>query len=107
MLTPAGPVVFTFMGCAGTEILGAESRTVTVNVLKSLLSELSLAVHVTKVLAIGKIEPEGGSQDGVIGLSILSIADTVYDTDAPDKEVASASTGDCGTLSVGGILSWL
>ena len=51
------------------------------------------------------MEPEGGLHVAITAPSVLSLAVTVYRTEAPDGLAASTSIGYGGTVIVGGVLS--
>jgi hypothetical protein len=80
------------------------SCTVIVNELEPVLPSLSVAEQVTVVIAIGKVEPEGGVQVGVRGPSIESLADAVNVITFPLGLVAS-SVMFAGTVTTGAVVS--
>jgi uncharacterized protein DUF488 len=51
------------------------------------------------------VEPEGALHVAITAPSVLSLAVTVYRTEAPDGLAASTSIGYGGTVIVGGVLS--
>ena len=68
---------------------GAESLTVTWNVLVVALCAASVAVQDTSVVTFAEnVLPEAGAQTGVIAPSTLSVACTEYETAAPAGDVA-------------------
>jgi hypothetical protein len=89
----------------GTLISGSVvSCTITLNDADALLPAASVAVQVTVVVPIGKVEPDGGVQTGVIAPSTVSLAVAVKFTSAPDGPVASAVMS-VGTLIEGALES--
>src|SRR5829696_1345333 len=109
-----GPVIIggVFGGAVGRLFSGGAcccSTTVMVNDFgTAVLPDESVAVHVTVVSPIGKIEPEGGLQTGTIRPSTSSVADGCgYGTGAPEELVALTLIGEGGRVITGGILSGL
>jgi hypothetical protein len=64
----------------------------------------SIAVHVTVVWAIGKVDPDGGVHDTGTEPSTSSNADAENDTNAPLGPVAGTVIAD-GTVTTGGRMS--
>ena len=98
-------LVASFVMLEGTVTTGAVvSPTVTVNVLLPVFRYASVAVQVTVVVPIAKVEPETGEQVGVIAPSTLSVAEAVKVTIAPVEPVASTVMFD-GTVTTGAVIS--
>jgi hypothetical protein len=103
---PDGEVVFWVMspGTLTTGGVVSVSVTTTWNDAEPVLPCESVAVQVTVVLPIGKVDPEAGEQDGVIGPSTLSFADAEYVSVFPPGEVV-LSWMSLGTVTTGGVVS--
>ena len=71
---------------------------------EAVLLAASVAVQVTVVDPMGKVDPEGMSHARVTPLSESSSADTLYDAAAPAALVAWTLTL-AGALSTGGVVS--
>src|SRR5215210_1289348 len=113
-----GPVIIggVFGGAIGRLFSGGTCCCSTTVMVKdfgtAVLPDESVAVHVTVVSPIGKIEPEGGLQTGTIRPSTSSVADGCgYGTGAPEELVALTLIGEeveeGGRVITGGVLSGL
>jgi hypothetical protein len=80
------------------------SRTVTVKLPLVEFPASSLAVQLTVVFPMEKVDPDGGAHEISTEESALSVAETVNDTPAPEPEVASAVMLP-GSVSTGGVVS--
>ena len=101
------PVASTVTSGGGVSAGGVVSCTVTGNSPLLLLPALSVAVQVTVVVPIENVDPEGGSQPGVMESSPpTSSADATKSTTAPAPDVASSIT-KFGSARTGGALSAL
>jgi hypothetical protein len=80
------------------------SWTVTLNDMVAVLFAASVAVQVTGVVPIGKVEPDDGHET-VGGVPLSSCAVTENVTAAPLLPVASVVMSPCGSI-VGGVWSW-
>lgn len=83
----------------------ALSRTVTWNAADALFFAASVAVHMTVVVPIAKVEPEGGLQAAATCPSTRSLAETEYVATAPDEPVASIVMFGSAEIA-GGVVSW-
>ena len=86
---------------------GVVSTSVTVTWKEALpgLPCASVAVQVTVVVPTGKFAPEAGEQDGVMGPSMLSVADALKVTLFPEATVVVVVMSE-GTATVGLVVSW-
>ena len=82
-ITPAR-VVFTTLDFGTMSVGGVLSATVIVK-RRVVVSPSSVAVHVTVLGPIGKVDPEAGLHATGIGWFLWSTADAVYVTAAPAK----------------------
>src|SRR6185437_14908358 len=91
---------------AGTVMTGGVvSTTRTVKVLVTLAPAESVALAVTMESPRGKVLPLAGETSGVSEPSSASLAVTVKDTTAPFGPVASAITGESGSVRLGAVLA--
>jgi len=81
------------------------SRTVTVEDAEPVLPATSVAVHVTVVVPIGKMVPEGGRQAGVSDPLTRSVAEAEKIPAAPPGPVASRVSGSPESEIAGGVVS--
>jgi hypothetical protein len=103
--TPPAPAAAAVMS-PGIVIVGAVvSETTTWKSALPAFPAASVAEHVTLVDPSGKVEPDAGVQVGVRLPSTSSVAEAENDTAAPEPDVASAVTGEDGTVTVGGVVS--
>jgi hypothetical protein len=100
--TPAAGAVMS----PGTVTVGAwVSATTTWKSPVPVFPAVSVAEQETPVLPIPKVEPDGGAQVTATVPSTSSVAEAENETTAPELDVASAVTGEAGTVTVGGVVS--
>jgi len=87
-----------------SEMTGRAGFTVTVKVPEPMLPVASVAVHVTVVVPMGKVDPEGGVQTAPTGPSTASTAEALKVATAPAVLVA-ATVRSPGRVSTGPLVS--
>ncbi len=101
---PAASVVSTVISAGKFKAGAVVSTTVTWKLAVPVLPCESVAEQLTVVVPKANVDPEAGAQVGVREPSILSFAETVKLTTAPDGPVASAVIS-AGTVTTGKVLS--
>jgi hypothetical protein len=101
---PLGPVASVVIDPGTVTVGGVVSWTVTVKLWEVSSSDtVSVAVHVTVVVAIGKVVPEGGEHSTVVGFPSGSVAvGSGHENDAPADDSASNTWSPGTPLSTGG-----
>jgi len=103
---PVGPVASRVTGNPDIDTSGGVvSRTVTVEDAEPTLPATSMAVHLTVVIPIGKVVPEGREQDAVSDPLTISVADAEKVATAPLGPVASRVVGSPNIVTTGGVVS--
>jgi len=103
---PVGPVASRITGNPDIDTSGGVvSRTVTVEDVEPTLPAKSVAVHLTVVVPIGKVELEEGEQDAVSEPLTMSVADEEKVATAPLGPVASRVVGSPDIVTTGGVVS--
>ena len=104
IVAPSGPVASAEISGGTTTIGGVVSSTVTWKEPVAMLPAASVAEHVTVVIPKENVEPEGGSQEGVMDPSTMSVANALKVAVAPEGPVASFVNSP-GKESNGGVVS--